>query len=103
MYEKEQAYFRDMVQRIKETGANLAICQWGKFVCPLSSQGFDDEANSLLFQNGIHAVRWVGGMEIEAIAIATGAKIVPRFEELSADKLGFASSGMWIERRLSSV
>ena len=29
MYEKEQAYFRDMVQRIKDTGANLAICQWG--------------------------------------------------------------------------
>ncbi|KNB45191.1 hypothetical protein JH06_1096 [Blastocystis sp. subtype 4] len=82
MYEKEQAYFRDMVQRIKDTGANLAICQWG----------FDDEANSLLFQNGIHAVRWVGGMEIEAIAIATGAKIVPRFEELSKDKLGYAES-----------
>ena len=38
-------------------------------------------------------MRWVGGMEIEAIAIATGAKIVPRFEELSKDKLGYAESG----------
>jgi T-complex protein 1 subunit epsilon len=28
-------------------------------------------------------VRWVGGVEIELIAIATGARIVPRFEELS--------------------
>ena len=29
MYAQEQAYFADMVQRIKATGANLAICQWG--------------------------------------------------------------------------
>ncbi|KAK8796954.1 hypothetical protein WA538_000180 [Blastocystis sp. DL] len=82
MYAQEQAYFADMVQRIKATGANLAICQWG----------FDDEANSLLFQQGIHAVRWVGGMELEALAIATGARIVPRFEELSPEKLGFAET-----------
>ena len=38
------------------------------------------------------AVRWVGGVEIELIAIATGARIVPRFEELSQDKLGTAGS-----------
>lgn len=36
------------------------------------------------------AIRWVGGVEIELLAIATGARIVPRFEELSADKLGVA-------------
>ena len=34
--------------------------------------------------------RWVGGPEIELIAIATGGRIVPRFEELTADKLGVA-------------
>jgi T-complex protein 1 subunit epsilon len=34
--------------------------------------------------------RWVGGPEIELIAIATGGRIVPRFQELSADKLGYA-------------
>ena len=39
-------------------------------------------------------MRWVGGLEMEALAIATGARIVPRFEELSADKLGYASGGM---------
>jgi T-complex protein 1 subunit epsilon len=32
----------------------------------------------------------VGGPEIELIAIATGGRIVPRFQELSADKLGKA-------------
>ena len=44
-----------MIKQIKDTGANLAICQWG----------FDDEANHLLLQNELPAVRWVGGPEIE--------------------------------------
>lgn len=77
-YEKEK--FEEMIRQIKETGANLAICQWG----------FDDEANHLLLQNNLPAVRWVGGPEIELIAIATGGRIVPRFSELTPEKLGFA-------------
>merc|ERR1719381_303609 len=77
-YEKE--CFEGMVKQVKDAGANLAIRQWG----------FDDEANHLLLQNNLPAVRWVGGPEIELIAIATGGRIVPRFEELSADKLGKA-------------
>ena len=52
-YEKKT--FEEMVQKVKETGANLVICQWG----------FDDEANHLLMQNKLPAVRWVGGPEIE--------------------------------------
>ncbi|NP_001279615.1 T-complex protein 1 subunit epsilon [Callorhinchus milii] len=77
-YEKEK--FEEMVRQVKETGANLAICQWG----------FDDEANHLLLQNELPAIRWVGGPEIELIAIATGGRIVPRFSELTAEKLGSA-------------
>ncbi|CAH1241448.1 CCT5 [Branchiostoma lanceolatum] len=77
-YEKEK--FDEMVQQVKDTGANLVICQWG----------FDDEANHLLLQRELPAVRWVGGPEIELIAIATGGRIVPRFQELSAEKLGKA-------------
>lgn len=49
--------------------------------------GFDDEANHLLLQNQLPAVRWVGGVELELIAIATGGRIVPRFSELSSEKL----------------
>lgn len=56
------------------------ICQWG----------FDDEANHLLMQRNLPAVRWVGGVELELIAIATGGRIVPRFQELTPDKLGQA-------------
>lgn len=46
------------------------ICQWG----------FEDEANHLLMHHDLPAIRWVGGVEIELIAMATGARIVPRFE-----------------------
>ncbi|TSL10164.1 T-complex protein 1 subunit epsilon [Bagarius yarrelli] len=70
-YEKEK--FQEMIQQVKENGANLAICQWG----------FDDEANHLLLQNDLPAVRWL-------IAIATGGRIVPRFCELTPEKLGIA-------------
>lgn len=76
----EMNTFETMVKQVKDTGANLVICQWG----------FDDEANHLLLQKQLPAVRWVGGPEIELIAIATGGRIVPRFEELTADKLGSA-------------
>jgi len=41
--------------KVKDAGATLAICQWG----------FDDEANHLLLQRQLPAVRWVGGPEIE--------------------------------------
>ena len=40
--------------------------------------------------NDLPAVRWVGGPEIELIALATGGRIVPRFSELTAAKLGSA-------------
>jgi len=80
LYEQEQKYFRDMVKDVKDSGANFVICQWG----------FDDEANHLLMQNNLPAVRWVGGTEIEQIAIATGSRIIQRFEDIKKTKLGAA-------------
>jgi T-complex protein 1 subunit epsilon len=80
--ETEQKYFADMIQQCKDSGANLIICQWG----------FDDEANHLLYKNELPAIRWVGGVEIELIAMATGGRIVPRFVELSEEKLGKAGN-----------
>ncbi|MFQ6640616.1 hypothetical protein Gotur_016918 [Gossypium turneri] len=103
--QQEQKYFDDMVQKCKvwlrigvlrnvlsnrhlvlivmlfqDVGATLVICQWG----------FDDEANHLLMHQNLPAVRWVGGVELELIAIATGGRIVPRFQELTPEKLGRA-------------
>eukprot|EP00475_Leptophrys_vorax_P012053 TRINITY_DN18497_c0_g1_i1.p1 TRINITY_DN18497_c0_g1~~TRINITY_DN18497_c0_g1_i1.p1 ORF type:complete len:537 (+),score=68.63 TRINITY_DN18497_c0_g1_i1:153-1763(+) len=80
LQEAERKYFDDMVQQCKDAGASLVICQWG----------FDDEANHLLMHRNLPAVRWVGGVELELIAIATGGRIVPRFQELTPDKLGTA-------------
>ncbi|KAF2152939.1 hypothetical protein K461DRAFT_293249 [Myriangium duriaei CBS 260.36] len=77
-YEKQK--FEEMIKQIKNTGANVVICQWG----------FDDEANHMLLTSDLPAVRWVGGPEIELIAIATNGRIVPRFEDLSKEKLGSA-------------
>ena len=42
----EMEKFEEMIQHIKETGANLVICQWD----------FDDEANHLLLQNNLPAI-----------------------------------------------
>lgn len=78
VYEKEK--FAEMIKYVKDCGANLVICQWG----------FDDEANHLWLQHDRPDVRWVGGPEIELIAIATNGRIVPRFEDLSPEKLGKA-------------
>ena len=43
-YEKlqkmEQDFFTDMVKKVKDSGANVVLCQWG----------FDDEANHLLMK-----------------------------------------------------
>lgn len=56
-YEREK--FTEMIKQVKDVGTTLAICQWG----------FDDEANHLLLQNNLPAVRWVGGPEIEVSGI----------------------------------
>jgi T-complex protein 1 subunit epsilon len=69
-----------MIKSVKESGANFVICQWG----------FDDEANHLLMHNNLPAVRWVGGAEIEQIALATGGRIISNFNEIKKEKLGRA-------------
>ena len=80
LYQTEQNYFKTMVENVKESGANFVICQWG----------FDDEANHLLMHNNLPAVRWVGGAEIEQIALATGGRIINNFSDIKKEKLGSA-------------
>ncbi|PVZ99676.1 hypothetical protein BB558_004319 [Smittium angustum] len=82
LQEYEKKTFEDMIENVKKCGSNLVVCQWG----------FDDEANHLLLAHKLPAIRWVGGPEIELIAIATSGRIVPRFEDLSSEKLGTAGT-----------
>ena len=74
-YEKEK--FADMIRRVKDTGANLVICQWG----------FDDEANHLLMQTALPAVRWVGGPEIEVRprVVRAPSALTPRIAHRDCD------------------
>lgn len=46
----------------------------------------------ICFSKKLPAIRWVGGVELELIAIATGAKICPRFTELTPGHLGTCKS-----------
>lgn len=80
LQEYEQKKFQEMIDLVKASGANVVACQWG----------FDDEANHLLLANGLNAIRWIGGSELELLAIATNGRIVPRFEDLTPEKLGHA-------------
>jgi len=74
-YEREK--FTEMVKQVKDAGTTLAICQWG----------FDDEANHLLLQNNLPAVRWVGGPEIEVSDIF----IIPFFFNFNCFYINFIS------------
>ena len=80
LYEKEQNYFKDMVDSVKKSGANFVVCQWG----------FDDEANHLLMKNKLPAVRWVEGSELEQIALASGGRIINNFKDIAVEKFGKA-------------
>lgn len=76
----EQDVFRDMISALKKAEVSVVLCQWG----------FDDEANSLLLQHGISAVRWVGAQELEMAAVHCGASIVSQLEALDGSMLGIA-------------
>lgn len=76
----ERSYFVQMVNQCKNVGASLIVCQWG----------FDDEANHLLMLYDLSAIRWVGGVEMELLSLATGSVIVSRFRDLNNYKLGQA-------------
>ena len=80
LYQKEQNYFKDMVDTVKKSGANFVICRWG----------FDDEANHLLMRNNLPAVRWVEGTELEQIALASGGRIINNFKDIAVEKFGKA-------------
>lgn len=78
LLEEEQDCFCEMVTLVKESGADLVICQWG----------VNDAANHLLHRNEIPVIRWVNGVDIERIAVATGGRIVPKLEEITPTKFG---------------
>jgi len=78
--EEEEKILKEMVERIRESGANVVFCQ----------KGIDDLAQYYLAKAGILAVRRVKKSDMEKLARATGARIVTRVEDISPDALGSA-------------
>ncbi|MBI0582675.1 MAG: TCP-1/cpn60 chaperonin family protein [Methanomassiliicoccus sp.] len=78
---EEENMLRKMVANIKKAGANAVFCQ----------KGIDDLAQHFLAKEKIFAVRRVKKSDMEKLAKATGATVVTKIEELSAEELGSAA------------
>ncbi len=80
--DQEEEMLRDMVDKIKATGANVVFCQ----------KGIDDMAQHFLAKEGIYAVRRVKKSDMEKLAKATGANIVANIHDLTKNDLGRAKT-----------
>ncbi len=78
--EQEEQMLKEMVERIKNSGANVVFCQ----------KGIDDMAQHYLSKEGIFAVRRVKKSDMEKLSRATGGKIVSNLKELTEKDLGYA-------------
>jgi thermosome len=78
---EEENMLRDMVSRVKKSGANVLFCQ----------KGIDDLAQHYLAKEGIYTVRRVKKSDMEKLTKATGATIVSKIDELRKSDLGSAS------------
>ncbi|MDW5561904.1 MAG: thermosome subunit beta [Methanomassiliicoccus sp.] len=79
--DEEENMLRKMVATVKASGANVVFCQ----------KGIDDLAQHFLAKEKIFAVRRVKKSDMEKLAKATGATVVTKIEELSAEELGSAA------------
>jgi len=78
--DQEEKTIREMVEKIKMSGANVIFCQ----------KGIDDFAQYLLSKSGIYACRRVARSDLEKISKATRGKIVSNLGELTPFELGDA-------------
>jgi archaeal chaperonin len=77
---EEENMLRNMVDKVKKSGANVMFCQ----------KGIDDLAQHFLQKEGIYAVRRVKKSDMEKLSKATGANIVSKLTELEKADLGQA-------------
>ncbi len=87
--DEEERTMRLMVERIKESGANVVICQ----------KGIDDVVQHYLAKEGIVAVRRAKKSDMEKLEKATRGKIVTAVEEINGSDLGHA--GLVEERKMA--
>ncbi len=78
--EQEQKMLKDMVEKVVASGASVLVCQ----------KGIDDIAQHYLAKKKILACRRAKKSDMEALAKATGGRIVSNLEDLSPEDLGYA-------------
>jgi chaperonin GroEL (HSP60 family) len=78
--EEENRMLKNMVEKIRDVGANVLICQ----------KGIDDIAQHYLSKYGILSVRRVKESDMTKLAKATGGKTTTSIDEMSENDLGYA-------------
>jgi thermosome len=78
--DEEERMLKQMVEKIKEVGANVVFCQ----------KGIDDMVQHFLSKESIYAGRRVKKGDMEKLAKATGATIISKINELESSDLGKA-------------
>lgn len=78
--DEEEKMLKGFVEKIKESGANVVLCQ----------KGIDDLVQHYLAKEGIFAVRRVKKSDMEKLAKATGGSIISELREISKNDLGKA-------------
>jgi len=86
--DEENRMMKDMVDRIKKSGANVVLCQ----------KGIDDTTQHYLAKEGILAARRIKKSDMEKLGRATGGKVVTNLDDLKAADLGDA--GLVEEKKL---
>ncbi|MBN1784316.1 MAG: TCP-1/cpn60 chaperonin family protein [Candidatus Bathyarchaeota archaeon] len=85
---KEESMLKDMVAKVKKSGANVLFCQ----------KGIDDLAQHFLAKEGILVARRVKQSDMEKLARATGGKVITKLDDMKSTDLGEA--GLVEERKV---
>ncbi len=80
--DEEEKMLRDMVKKVKDAGVTVLLCQ----------KGIDDMVQHFLAREGIMAARRLKKSDMEALAKATGAKVVSSVDEFSSNDTGYAEA-----------
>jgi thermosome len=86
--DKETTMLKEMVEKIKASGATVLFCQ----------KGIDDLAQHFLSKEGIIAARRVKQSDMEKLARATGGTVITKLDDLKSEDLGEA--GIVEERKV---
>ena len=78
--EEENRMLKEMIEKIKQAGASVVICQ----------KGIDDIAQHYLAKHGMMAVRRVKESDMTKLAKASGGRVISNIDDLSSGDLGAA-------------